>query len=324
MLVASNRGTGSNVAFPDACLTPTGTPGVDSTVPYTNTGEHTTSQNYSQTVFICGVNAIHMGSTTPSSDGDEAGTDHPTKMGITAYTSGNPVVYLNGLPAVNLLCPSNGNAMNATSGTVSVPSVSNVLMTLRASERPSLGGARALGREELAWMARMIAGPPLVDVRRRRDAVRARVRAVTPALPRAIAALLPGVRRLTLDLRGVPGGDLASALAVVALFVGAAAPCVRLEDAAGDERAHATPAPLTTTRAALTLEVDGATASAAEIVAGSLSSLGRARVVGSTTYGKGTAQRLALDARGRVLLETVAGVRFADGAHLDGVGVAIT
>jgi carboxyl-terminal processing protease len=91
-----------------------------------------------------------------------------------------------------------------------------------------------------------------------------------------------------LDLRGNPGGLLNQAVDVTSLFLDDEL-VVTVREAGGEERAL---------RAQdggypdlpLVVLVDQGTASASEIVAGALQDAGRAAIVGSPTFGKGTVQ----------------------------------
>lgn len=117
------------------------------------------------------------------------------------------------------------------------------------------------------------------------DSTEAELESAVDSLVRA------GARSLVLDLRGNPGGLLAQGIGVADLFL---APGKRIVSTRGrtpqtnavyvddsDERWGTLP---------LVVLVNGATASAAEIVAGALQDHDRALVMGRTTYGKGSAQ----------------------------------
>jgi carboxyl-terminal processing protease len=98
------------------------------------------------------------------------------------------------------------------------------------------------------------------------------------------------LRGLVLDLRGNPGGLLDQSVAVADLFV-TRGPLVstRGRHPASRQYYNATPDDIADGLPIVVL-VNGGSASAAEIVAAALQDAGRAIVVGSTSYGKGTVQ----------------------------------
>ena len=123
---------------------------------------------------------------------------------------------------------------------------------------------------------------------------------------RALSALeAQGVKRLILDLRNNRGGLLSEAIGLVNLFVSrdAGLPIVTLKGS-GDKQEVFHPSGHTPRFAApLVVLVNRYTASAAELVAGALQDMDRARLVGERTYGKGLEQRvLKLDAEAEALL----------------------
>ena len=100
-----------------------------------------------------------------------------------------------------------------------------------------------------------------------------------------------GVRGLVMDLRFNPGGSLQEAVALVDRFVddGLILSTVTRHRAVHEYRATRS---ATATDIPLVVLINGASASAAEIVAGSLRSLGRAIVIGERSFGKGSVQHL--------------------------------
>jgi hypothetical protein len=112
-------------------------------------------------------------------------------------------------------------------------------------------------------------------------------------LPEVREALLDlankGARGLILDLRGNPGGLFKSAVQVAELFVGdgvivhSQGQIKEYNQPYEVRGGHVCPLPLV-------VLVDGDTASAAEVLAGALKDLGRARLIGQQTFGKGTIQ----------------------------------
>jgi carboxyl-terminal processing protease len=106
----------------------------------------------------------------------------------------------------------------------------------------------------------------------------------------ALRAGLPGAKGIVLDLRENPGGFVDAASAVISDFVasgetyelrGRAGPPER-HDVSGNHLAPTTP---------LVVLVDANSASAAEILAGSLQVHKRAKLVGTVTFGKGSVQQ---------------------------------
>lgn len=112
--------------------------------------------------------------------------------------------------------------------------------------------------------------------------------AVVAALREGLAA---GRRSYILDLRGNPGGFVTAAERIASQFL-PSGPVYWTVDATG-ERVATNAAPdgvATDPSIRLVVLVDGGSASASEIVAGALQDTGRATLVGSRTFGKGTIQ----------------------------------
>jgi carboxyl-terminal processing protease len=106
------------------------------------------------------------------------------------------------------------------------------------------------------------------------------------------AAVDAGQKQLIVDLRGNPGGYVTAARDIASQFL-ADGTVFWQEDADGTlVPTVATPGGVATDPAIrLVLLVDGGSASASEIVAGALHDRGRATLVGSKTFGKGTVQQ---------------------------------
>lgn len=124
---------------------------------------------------------------------------------------------------------------------------------------------------------------------------------------------------IVLDLRGNPGGLLDEAVETAAAFL-RGGEVVSYErrgqppqvlDAGGDGDS-ATP---------LVVLVDAGTASAAEVVAGALQDRGRAVVIGSRTFGKGSVQEPTRLSDGSAFELTVGDYRTPSGRSIDGVGI---
>jgi carboxyl-terminal processing protease len=111
---------------------------------------------------------------------------------------------------------------------------------------------------------------------------------------------------LVLDLRGNPGGLLDAAVSVAADFLdGGTIVMTRGRDPAEDTRYEAAPGGDLTDGTPMVLLIDGGSASGAEIVAGALQDHGRALLIGSRSFGKGSVQTLiAIPGHGAVQLTT--------------------
>ena len=102
-----------------------------------------------------------------------------------------------------------------------------------------------------------------------------------------------GARSAVLDLRGNPGGLLDQGVAVAELLLDPGQVIARTAGRGpGTAQRFTDRLPQRWAGLPLVVLVDGATASAAEIVAGALQDHDRALVVGATTYGKGSAQQV--------------------------------
>ncbi len=112
---------------------------------------------------------------------------------------------------------------------------------------------------------------------------------LTDALAAQVKA---GQTKLILDLRGNPGGYVTAARTVASQFISSGV-IFWEEDAQGNQVATEAAAGGVATDPKLKIVclVDGGTASASEIVAGALQDSGRATLVGTQSFGKGTVQQ---------------------------------
>ena len=102
-----------------------------------------------------------------------------------------------------------------------------------------------------------------------------------------------GAHSLVLDLRGDPGGLLGQGIDVADLFLDANQPIVATKGRdASETRAFEDRAAQRWPDMPLVVLTDSSSASASEIVAGALQDHDRAVIVGTATYGKGSAQRV--------------------------------
>lgn len=321
MFPASVRGPGMNICAPDVCLTPP----VPVPVPYVNVGLHVMAVRESTIVMFCGMFALNIGSSLAQTMGDEpgvvGGVMSGTIKGTGYFITGSPIVFVEGLPAVRMTSLATGNNTNAR-GTVTAPGVPTVLVALDTQEgvgaQADEGALGALlddlhaNRELEAQLLEGSVGYVRIDLFRADTA-----RVFFNAQARLVRE---GARAFVLDLRGCPGGDLEAAYALAAEFLPKGALLGRFVDADGDpcERfaAHEGCYPFP-----LTIWVDGQTRSAAEAFAGAIQQHGRGLVIGSRTFGKGTARALGVDASGRASVSTSVAIELPNGASYDGQGI---
>lgn len=280
MLPGSNRGAGMNIHFPDVCNTPVGPATVP--IPYPNIAMNAQALMFSVTVKVSMMNALNLGSIIPMTNGDQAGVAHPTVMGQSTYTMGNPLVFIDKLPGICLACPTTGNNMNAPLGAVLVPSAVNVFYTLLGDKN---GDVQTDLRERASTLSNAVVTAGLRD-----GVLSMRVASFPPDIVRRVHAAtldleLADVRTIVIDLRGNPGGELSAAVDLAAEMVPEGSLIARVVDADGDMEE------LRTRRAPrfdvpIVLCVDEGTASAAEVFASGLRATGRAVLVGQATYGK--------------------------------------
>lgn len=101
-----------------------------------------------------------------------------------------------------------------------------------------------------------------------------------------------GAQRIILDLRGNPGGLLQEAVNIVNIFVPKGQLVVTTKSKVKKfNRSYITQQDPLDTEIPLVVLINGSSASASEIVSGSLQDLDRAVVVGSRSFGKGLVQR---------------------------------
>ncbi|MFR9723857.1 S41 family peptidase [Streptomyces sp. MS19] len=137
-------------------------------------------------------------------------------------------------------------------------------------------------------------------------------------LLRAAVAAVPAGDGLVLDLRGNAGGLLTEAAGAASVFLDGG--LVATYDVHGEQRAlHAEPGGDTATP--LVVLVDGGTMSSAELVTGALQDRGRAVVVGSRTFGKGTVQMPSTQPDGSVAELTVGHYATPSGRLVDEDGL---
>ncbi|MFC5671572.1 S41 family peptidase [Streptomyces incanus] len=135
---------------------------------------------------------------------------------------------------------------------------------------------------------------------------------------RAAVREAPAGTGIVLDLRGNSGGLVAEAVTAASAFLDGG--LVATYDVEGEQRAlHAEPGG--DTLRPLVALVDGGTMSAAELLTGALQDRGRAVVVGSRTFGKGSVQMPARLPDGSVAELTVGHYRTPSGRGVDDRGI---
>ena len=135
-----------------------------------------------------------------------------------------------------------------------------------------------------------------------------------------LEAGLAGARAGVLDLRGNGGGRVSAAVAMVSRFVAGGDV---FEERGRDGRRNRVPVDGRHPAAALPLVVlvDRGSASASEIVAGSLQAHGRARLVGARTVGKGSVQAMYELRDGSAINLTIQQWLLPDGRSINGTGL---
>lgn len=115
-----------------------------------------------------------------------------------------------------------------------------------------------------------------------------------------------GMQRLIFDLRDNGGGSVSEAVEIVGMFVPRGSLVVSTKGKVPATcHDYATPAEPIDTLMPLAILVNGSTASASEIVAGSLQDMDRATILGQRTYGKGLVQGIReLPYRGQLKITT--------------------
>ncbi|MCX5263829.1 S41 family peptidase [Streptomyces sp. NBC_00199] len=206
--------------------------------------------------------------------------------------------------------------------------VTDVVALLRGdAEDASAGTPVRLGLERAAraWtetVRRALLSKDSVTVREVADRVTVvTVAAFTKGVGSAVRGAVrraPAGGRIVLDLRGNSGGLVTEAVTTASVFLDGG--LVATYDVDGDQRAlHAEAGG--DTRKPLVVLVDGGTMSAAELVTGALQDRGRAIVVGSRTFGKGSVQMPRRLPDGSVAELTVGHYRTPSGHGVDGRGI---
>lgn len=146
----------------------------------------------------------------------------------------------------------------------------------------------------------------------------------TPALAKQAAEEFKSqnVKGVVVDVRGNPGGLLDSSVAMASLWLPKGTTVlteqrggkvVKTYEASGDAILQGIPT---------IVLIDESSASASEILAGALQDNNAAKLIGVTSYGKGSVQNLIELTRGGVLKVTIARWYTPDGQNIDKAGIA--
>ncbi|MET7605512.1 S41 family peptidase [Streptomyces avermitilis] len=206
--------------------------------------------------------------------------------------------------------------------------VTDVVSLLRGDADDAAAGTRVrlgLARGAHAWdetvrRARLSTDP--ITVRRLAgDVTVIKVAAFTKGSGdrvRAAVADAPRADGIVLDLRGNSGGLVTEAVTAASAFLDGG--LVATYDVNGEQCALHADSGGDTTRPLVAL-VDGGTMSAAELLTGALQDRGRAVVVGTRTFGKGSVQMPSRLPGGSVAELTVGHYRTPSGQSVDGRGI---
>ena len=139
---------------------------------------------------------------------------------------------------------------------------------------------------------------------------------------KVLALKSQGMKRMVLDLRGNGGGLMSEAVNIISLFVPKGSLAVSSKGLTEDtKREYKTQTEPIDTETPMIVMIDGGSASASEIVSGGLQDLGRARVMGKTSYGKGLVQSIRpLPYNGQMKV-TTAKYYTPSGRCVQGIGV---
>jgi carboxyl-terminal processing protease len=144
----------------------------------------------------------------------------------------------------------------------------------------------------------------------------------TKQLTEALSALLAqNPKGLVLDLRGNPGGYLATAIEVASQFL--ERNTLILSELQRDKPVEEfrVKNPGAATKIPLVVLVDGGSASASEIVAGAIQDSKRGIIIGTKSYGKGSVQATHDLLNGSSLRVTIAKWNRPNGTNIDGNGI---
>jgi hypothetical protein len=129
-MFANSQAGGTDMAFPDVCLTPA-PPAPPVPIPYPNTASRPTAVSAVYKVLIAGTPAHNMNTEIPMSNGDNAGVNMGVAsgrvMGPSRCTTGATTVLIGSMPATRLTSTTLQNGTNAP-GACIAPSQTKVII----------------------------------------------------------------------------------------------------------------------------------------------------------------------------------------------------
>ncbi|MBQ8591716.1 MAG: S41 family peptidase [Lachnospiraceae bacterium] len=128
-----------------------------------------------------------------------------------------------------------------------------------------------------------------------------------------------GMQELILDLRGNPGGSLTVVTDIARMLLPEGL-IVYTEDKYGEKTEYYCDG-AREIKIPLVVLIDGASASASEILAGAIKDYGKGTLVGTTTYGKGIVQRVISISDGTALKLTISNYYTPNGNNIHKVGI---
>ncbi|MEU3779982.1 S41 family peptidase [Streptomyces sp900129855] len=252
--------------------------------------------------------------------GLEARRERDGRIEVTKVQSGSPAAEA-GLRAGDRLSSVDGRPVDG------LP-VTEVVSLLRGDAKDASAGTTVrlgLRRGTRAWsetLRRALLSTDSVTVHRLADGITViTVAAFTKGVGDSVRTAVrraPAGAGIVLDLRGNSGGLVTEAVTAASAFLDGG--LVATYDVDGEQRALHAEAGGDTARP-LVAVVDGGTMSAAELLTGALQDRGRAVVVGSRTFGKGSVQMPNRLPDGSVAELTVGHYRTPAGHSVDGHGI---
>ena len=135
-------------------------------------------------------------------------------------------------------------------------------------------------------------------------------------------AMKQNPKGVVLDLRKNPGGLLSAANTVISIFLPEGTPYVQVRSRKDEKEVLTHGEQIVPNAVPMVVLINEGSASASEIVAGALQDTGRATVVGSKSFGKGTVQQVRQFSDSSSLKLTIAEWYTPNGTKIDGVGIS--